>query len=108
MKKGEIWIVAIPSADGHEQYGTRPFVIIADTRSSITIGIPCTSNMRALRFPHTVALASSRKNGLEQDSIALVLQVRAVDKNRLEKKIGMLEKPLLQKVERELRKLLKL
>ena len=108
MKKGEIWIVAIPPMDGHEQYGTRPFVVLVDTHSSIAIGIPCTSNVRALRFPHTVSLASSRKNGLAQDSIALVLQIRAIDKKRLEKKVGVLEKPLLQKIERELRKLLKL
>lgn len=108
MKKGEIWVVDIPSTGGHEQYGMRPVVVVADTQSAVTIGIPCTTNMRALRFPHTVSIAASRTNGLEQDSIALVLQIRAIDKKRLKKKIGMLEKPLLQKVERELRKLLKL
>ena len=108
MKKGEIWIVVLPSVDGHEQYGMRPVVLIAVTNSTVAIGIPCTANMRALRFPHTVSIPSSTTNGLEQDSIALVLQIRAIDKKRLQKKIGVLEKPLLQKIDRELRRLLKL
>ena len=106
MKKGEIWIVAIPPTDGHEQHGTRPFIVLSDTRSMVVVGIPCTTNTRALRFPYTVSITPSRKNALEHDSIALVLQIRAIDKKRLEKKIGILEKVVLQKIEHKLRKLL--
>lgn len=106
MKKGEVWIVTIPSTDGHEQHGMRPVILIADTQSNVVVGIPCTTNMRALRFPHTVSLSPSPKNGLDQDSIALILQIRAIDKKRLQKKIGVLKKLLLQKIEKELRKLL--
>lgn len=108
MKKGEVWIVHIPAADGREQHGTRPVVLMADTSSSVVIGIPCTANMQALRFPYTVSLAPSRHNGLEHDSIALVLQIRAIDKKRLEKKVGVVEKAVLQKIEYELRRLLAL
>ena len=108
MKKGEIWIVAIPSIDGHEQSGMRPVIVVADTKSTVIVGIPCTTNMRALRFPHTVSITPSRNNGLERDSIALVLQIRAIDKKRLEKKIGVLDTPVLQKIEKEFRRLLKL
>jgi mRNA interferase MazF len=108
MKKGEIWIVAIPSVDGHEQHGVRPVILIANTSSSVVVGIPCTTNMRALRFPHTVSIAPSLKNGLGHDSIALVLQIRAIDKKRLDKKIGVLERPVLQRIEQELRRLLAL
>ncbi|MDZ4285286.1 MAG: hypothetical protein U1A28_05685, partial [Patescibacteria group bacterium] len=34
------------------------------------------------------------KSGL---SLALILQIRAIDKKRLEKKVGVLDKPVLQK-----------
>lgn len=108
MKKGEVWMVTLPSTDGHEQYGLRPAIVVADTKSSVIICVPCTSNVRALRFPYTVSVEASGKNGLHQNSVALVLHVRAIDKKRLEKKIGVLEKPVLQKIDRELRKLLKL
>ncbi len=106
MKKGEIWIVNIPTTDGHEQHGTRPVIILADTPSSVVVGIPCTTNMRALRFSYTVSITASEHNGLVQDSIALVLQVRAIDKKRLQQKVGAVEKEVLQKIEEELRRLL--
>jgi mRNA interferase MazF len=106
VNKGEIWVVNIPTTDGHEQYGTRPVIVLADTLSSVVVGIPCTTNMRALQFPYTVSIIPSEHNGLMEDSIALVLQIRAIDKKRLQQKIGEVEKEILQKIEGELRRLL--
>ena len=108
MKKGEIWVVTIPVTDGHEQHGTRPVIVLGDTPSSVVVGIPCTTNMRALRFPYTVSITASEHNGLTQDSIALVLQIRAIDKKRLQQKVGEVEQEVLQKIEGELRRLLQL
>lgn len=31
MKKGEIWLVELPSTNGHEQAGTRPVIILTET-----------------------------------------------------------------------------
>jgi mRNA interferase MazF len=104
VKKGDIWVVTIPVTDGHEQYGTRPVIVLADTPSSIVVGIPCTTNIRALRFPYTVSMTASAHNGLTDDSIALVLQIRAIDKKRLHQKVGSVEKEVLQKIEGELRR----
>lgn len=47
-------------------------------------------------------ITSSDQNGLEHDSVALVLQIRAIDKKRLENKIGVVEKKVLQRIIREL------
>ena len=96
MKKGGIWIVNIPTTDGHEQYGTRPVIILADTSSSVVVGIPCITNMRALRFPYTVSITASEHSGLTQDSIALGLHIRAIDKKRLHQKAGEVEQEVLQ------------
>ncbi|HLC75309.1 MAG TPA: type II toxin-antitoxin system PemK/MazF family toxin [Candidatus Nanoarchaeia archaeon] len=91
MKKGEIWLVDIPSANGHEQTGKRPAIILADTQVNVTIVVPITSNLQALRFPHTLELKPSSSNGLSTVSVCLIFQIRAIDKKRLNKKIGMLE-----------------
>ena len=50
MKKGEIWLVELPSTDGHEQFGKRPVIILADTKTNISIIIPFTSNELAVNY----------------------------------------------------------
>jgi mRNA interferase MazF len=108
MKKGDIWLVELPDIGGHEQRGYRPAILLADTRTSVVIVIPCTSNKQVLRFPHTIRLIVSKQNGLDADSIALILQVRAIDRRRLHQKIGELEKSLIKEIDQMLRALLKL
>ncbi|MDP2691384.1 MAG: type II toxin-antitoxin system PemK/MazF family toxin [bacterium] len=99
MKKGEIWIVDIPQSESHEQSGKRPVVLVARLEANMAMVIPCTSNQNALRFPHTVSIDSTVRNGLSELSIALVFQLRAIDQKRLKKKIGVLQKSLLEKVD---------
>jgi len=108
MKKGEIWIVALPGSGGHEQGGLRPAIVIADTGATVAVVIPCTSNPHARRFPHTFAIEASKKNGLVIPTVALILQIRAVDKKRLQKKIGVIEPSLLARIDATLRELLSL
>ena len=108
MNKGEIWLVEIPSSTGHEQAGMRPAVILADTEANITIIIPLTSNLQALRFPHTLEVKPSKTNGLNSISVALLFQIRAIDKKRVIKKIGTLEPSILKRVDGILSTLLQL
>ena len=67
MKKGEIWLVELPSTNGHEQAGMRPVIILAETEADISIIVPLTSNLQALRFPHTIEIKSSKRNGLNSN-----------------------------------------
>lgn len=108
MTRGEIWTTTIPPIGGHDQHGTRPVLVIADTSSPMVIVIPCTSNTRALRLPHTVQINPSEKNGLTSSTVALVLQLRALDKKRLIEKIGSLELQLLTFIIEALRSMLKI
>jgi|SRR3989344_26448 len=108
MKKGEIWIVEFASTDGHEQEGTRPVIVLADTESNISIVVPFTSNIQALRFPHTVEIEPSKHNGLGPKSVALVFQIRAIDKRRFRNKIGELEASKMEKINKILGTLLRL
>jgi mRNA interferase MazF len=108
MKKGEVWIVEFPSVNGHEQSGTRPVIVLADTESNITIIIPFTSNIQALRFPYTLEIEPSKQNGLLNKSIALTFQLRAIDKKRLKTKVGVLEIASMSKIDKMLKKFLSL
>lgn len=108
MKKGEIWLVELPSTNGHEQAGKRPVIVLAETETNISIIIPFTSNLQALRFPHTIEIKPSNKNGLTAISIALIFQIRAIDKKRLKNKIGELENSTLIEIDSVLKRILKL
>lgn len=108
MDKGDIWLVEIPQTEGHEQTGKRPVIILADTESNITIIIPFTSNLQALRFPHTLEIEPSEENGLTIKSIALVFQIRAIDKRRLIRNLGELENTAINKIDKMLKNLLKI
>ena len=87
MGKGEIWIIDIPEGDGSEQYWIRPVIIIAELEANIAVIIPFTSNIRAFRFPNIIAIEPDESNGLIITSIALIFQIRTIDRKRLIKKI---------------------
>lgn len=108
MNKGEIWLVEILTTNGHEQSGKRPVIVIADTESNITIIIPFTSNIQALRFPYTIEVKPSGKNGLSTKSIALIFQIRAVDKKRMKTEVGNIENGVMEKIDNMLKNLLKI
>jgi len=59
-----------------------------------------------LRFLHTIEIKSSKINGLTSISVALVFQIRAIDKTRLKKKIGELEETKLKEMNIILKKML--
>lgn len=106
MKKGEIWIADIPSLGGREQEGTRPIIILSGAIDSLPTIIPCTANVYALRFPYTLEINPSPRNGLKNFSVALIFQIRVIDRRRLKQKIGTLEPQSLKLIDLMLKKLL--
>ena len=109
MKKGELWIVEFPSKKGREQSGKRPAILMADTKTSLTLTIPLTSNLEALeKLPYTLKIEASDKNKLEKDSIALTFQLQALDKRRFISKVGDLEESYMKEISKTLKELLKL
>lgn len=96
----------MPILGGHEQVGTRPAVVLVDTKSPVVVVIPFTSNLQALRFPFTFLVAPSRANGLATDSVALILHIRAIDRRRLKSKIGFIERTTLKEINKILKRLL--
>ena len=108
MKKGEIWLVELPSSNGHEQTGTRPAIILSEEITNIAIVIPLTSNTQALKFPYTIELKPTKRNGLLTNSVALIFHIRGIDKKRIIKNIGQVEEISLQEIERSIKRLLKI
>ncbi|MCX6039244.1 MAG: type II toxin-antitoxin system PemK/MazF family toxin [Chloroflexi bacterium] len=106
-------LVNLPQAAdgaGHEQVGTRPGLVVHDDATSETLSVimivPFTSNLKAQLFPHTILIRPSKQNGLTAPSVLLVFQLRAIDKQRVSKRIGHLEDELMGKVNQEIKDLL--
>jgi mRNA interferase MazF len=109
LTKGDIWLVDIPETVGHEQYGTRPAVVLAEiTHYLIAVIVPITKNMNIASAPFTITIQPSRSNGLTVPSVALVLQIRAVDRKRLVRKLGALDSEDLTRLNSQLKQMLQL
>lgn len=115
MARGDVLTIDFPAPighSGHEQVGYRPALVVQTTLTDASLPtvmvVPMTANPAASRFPHTIQVDPSPKNGLSRPSVLLVFQLRAIDKRRLDKKIGRLEKHYMQQLDAEMRYLLEL
>ncbi|MBI5242735.1 MAG: type II toxin-antitoxin system PemK/MazF family toxin [Elusimicrobia bacterium] len=113
MRRGDVVLVELPTAPGapgHEQGGPRPALVIQNNRTigatSVVMVVPFTGKLGALRFPHTVRVAATTSNGLNCESVALVLQLRAIDTRRIKKPLGAIDNADLLKIESEIHDLL--
>lgn len=63
MKRGEVWIVALPAASGREQGWQRPAAVVQDAvygqASPLVLVVPLTSPFNALRFPATAQISTN-------------------------------------------------
>src|SRR5438128_2748464 len=93
-KRGEVYFVAFDPTRGAEIKKTRPAVVMrnnVDDRSRpITIVAPTSSKFDDKVYP-TEVLVRAPEGGLKVDSVVSVNQLRAVDKERLERRLGSLK-----------------
>lgn len=108
MKKGDVCIVNLAAQIGHEQYGQRPAILISDTETPIIIVVPLTTNLESLRFPYTLTILPDKQNNLKQKSVVLTFHIRAIDKTRIFKIIGKINKNIQNKIDMILKEMLKL
>ena len=94
MNIGDIYLVEIPGTNGHEQQGARPAVIVQSTinidKLSTVLVVPFTTQIKAASFPFTFVVKPDTFNKLTSISVALVFQLRAIDKKRLKNRLGCL------------------
>ena len=96
---GEVWWALPDPAVGREQSGRRPVLIVSNeqfhrTVTTLVVVVPMTTKDRD--WPNHVELNAGA--GMEQRSFAMTEQVRTISRQRLTKKIGVVEGSVLQGV----------
>ena len=106
MSIGDIHWVQLPTAHGREQRGRRPAIILQDEQYAgglpVILVIPLTTTRTTLRFAGTTSIQPTTENGLRQVSVALVFQLRAIDRRRIEERIGSVSREVLNEIFAEL------
>jgi len=108
MKKGDVCLIEFISFKGHEQIGLRPAIILSEEVANLNLVVPLTSNMEALKYDFTLEINPSKINGLNNKSVAMVFQLRAVDKRKIKSKIGNIEENILEEINLQIKKLLEI
>ena len=109
MKPGEIYWVDLPPANGHEQAGRRPALILQDdayaAASPLVLLIPLTTAPSVQRFPGVVSIPAAPENDLQTDSFGLVFQLRAIDRRRIRERLGSVAETVLAEIHAVLNRL---
>ena len=100
VKRGEVYFADLDPAVGSEQGGFRPVVIIqndvGNTFSTTTIAA-LTTNTRHSRMPTHVSISGS--NEPPRDSVAMLEQLRTIDKSRLKSYVGRLSDKTMKRID---------
>ena len=102
-KRGEIYLTSLDPTFGSEIKKTRPALVIQNNTSnrltSTTIVAPITSTVRFPLNPVHALLEADAATGLSSPSIALLNQIRVVDRQRLVTRMGSVGVITLREVE---------
>jgi mRNA interferase MazF len=109
---GSIWLVNFDPSIGTEIRKTRPAIIVSGTlfnqRRKVTV-LPITSSAPDSRLlPVVVSIEPDSTNGLATDSFIVCIDPMTFDKQRLVKRLGVLNTDLICQVQSILRSYLQL
>ncbi len=103
IKRGEIYYADLSPVVGSEQGGVRPVLIIQNNvgnkYSPTVIVSAITSQQSKTKLPTHIDLPSNQYN-LPKDSVALLEQIRTLDKRRLKGKVTELSQTKMKEVDR--------
>ena len=107
MRRGEVYWAALEPRSGSEQRGRRPVVVVShDGFNSVpawrSVVVVPLSTSTARSGPTAIALAGGA-GGLGKASVALCHQVTTLDRAKLNKRIGSLSPPDLERLASGLR-----
>jgi mRNA interferase MazF len=110
MRRGDVYLIDLEPVRGAETNKTRPAVLVSNDaanrtaqrngRGVVTV-VPVTSNTNRV-YPFQVALVAG-EGGLERASKAQAAQIRSVDVDRLQRRLGALGAPSLRRLDEALR-----
>jgi mRNA interferase MazF len=103
-RRGEIWLVNWNPARGSEQAGKRPALVIqndiGNEHASTTIVAALSATIRI--YPMNV-LIEPPQGGLTKPSVIKTGQILTVSKDRLEKRLGIIEEKKMVEVDQAIR-----
>lgn len=113
MIRGDIYQADLDPTEGSEQAGKRPVIIVSrngiNRSSPVVVIVPLTKySSRKKIYPSHHLIKASADNGLSIDSIAKCEQIRAIAKSRLSNKLGKVNDPDREKIDRALKIVLSL
>ena len=104
--RGENYLVSFDPTIGHEIKKTRPAVVIqndiGNKYNPITIVAAITSTILPVVHPIMVQVKPNKVNGLDVLSTVRLNQIRSVDKQRLTKRLGMLDEDNMETLDQAL------
>ena len=103
IKRFEIWIANLEPSNQSEPGKIRPVVIIQndlinDLNPTSFVVCPISSQSRTTKGILRVFIKANKINGLTKDSYILTDQIRAININRLQEKIGDIDSIVSDKV----------
>ncbi len=105
MKRGEIYKADLDPVLGSEQGGIRPVLIIqndvGNLHSPTVIVAAITSRMKKPKLPTHVPI-TAEESGLNKESLILLEQVRTLEKQRLQKRLGQVDRQVMDRVDKAL------
>lgn len=94
VQRGDLYYADLSPVCGSEQGGIRPVVVIQNDRGNIhsptVIVAATTSQLYKANLPTHVLIRKSNLNQLKMDTVALLEQIRTIDRSRLGNYIGRL------------------
>lgn len=104
IKRGDIYYANLCPVIGSEQGGKRPVIIlqnnVGNKYSDTTIVAAVTGELDKPKLPTHVLLTA---NGLNKKSLALLEQVRTIDKTRLTKYVGTVSAKTIKNIDRAIK-----
>ena len=105
IKRGEVYYADLSPVVGSEQGGFRPVLIlqndIGNKYSPTVIVTAITSQLGKAKLPTHIELSADEYN-LPKNSVALLEQIRTLDKRRLKEKVTTLSSEKMKEVNRAL------
>ena len=105
IKRGEIYYADLSPVVGSEQGGVRPVLVlqndVGNKYSPTVIVTAITSQLGKAKLPTHVELSAEEYN-LPKNSVALLEQIRTLDKRRLQEKVTVLSQDKMREVNKAL------
>jgi len=100
-RRGEIYLTALDPALGHEIKKTRPALVIQNDVTNrygmTTIVAAITSKVSLIPYPNEVVIQPGT-TGIQVVSTVRLDQIRTVDRSRLLRRLGRVERDLMHKI----------